>query len=213
LFPFFLAAPIVQRLPIGEPLWHKKGAMALSKARSALPPLSQPALQELALRYVGKYATTRAKLRTYLARKIRERGWDGAREPDLEVLVNRFAELGYIDDASYAMAKSRALSAGGYGKRRLADKLRQAGVNEDDGRAAFDAAEAEQVDAALRFARRRRFGPFASVPADRPEREKWIAAMVRAGHPFGLARTIADLAPGSTVDPDDLAASSQFGAN
>jgi regulatory protein len=74
-------------------------------------PLDQAALQELALRYVGKYATTRAKLRTYLGRKLRERGWEGDREPDLEVLGNRFAELGYIDDASYALGQSRSLSA------------------------------------------------------------------------------------------------------
>jgi regulatory protein len=111
------------------------------------------------------------------------------------------------------MAKSRTLSARGYGKRRLAEKLRRAGVNEDDGREAFDAAEAEQIDAALRFAQRRRFGPFASTAAEHSVREKWIAAMVRAGHPFGLARTIANLAPGSIVDPDDIATSSQFGAN
>jgi regulatory protein len=45
------------------------------RPRRALPPLDQAALQELALRYVGKYATTRAKLRAYLGRKLRERGW------------------------------------------------------------------------------------------------------------------------------------------
>jgi len=187
--------------------------MAHIKVRRAPPPLTQSALQELALRYVGKYATTRAKLRTYLARKIRERGWDGGREPDLVALADRFTELGYIDDASYAMVKSRALSARGYGKRRLAEKLRVAGVSEDDGRAAFDAADAEQVDAALRFARRRRIGPFAAAVADRPEREKWIAAMVRAGHAFGLARAIASLAPGAEIDPTNLSESNRFDAN
>lgn len=187
--------------------------MAHSKTRRALPPLTQSALQELALRYVGKYATTRAKLRTYLARKILERGWDGERAADLEALANRFAELGYIDDASYAMAKSRALSARGYGKRRLAENLHQAGVNEDDGRAAFDAADADQVDAALRFARRRRIGPFAASVADRADREKWIAAMVRAGHGFGLARAIASLAPGAEFDPINLGQGNRFDAN
>ena len=190
----------------------KKGAMAHPKARRAPPPLSQSALHELALHYVGKYATTRAKLRTYLARKIRERGWDGGPAPDLEALADRFAELGYIDDASYAVAKSRALTARGYGKRRLAENLRQAGVSEEDGRAAFDAADAGQVYAALRFARRRRLGPFASAPAERAEREKWIAAMVRAGHAFGLARTIANIAPGSAIDPTDLLESSRSDA-
>jgi regulatory protein len=187
--------------------------MALNKARRVLPPLDQPKLQELALRYVGKYATTRAKLRAYLARKLRERGWEGEREPDLEVLTNRFAELGYVDDASYALSKSRALSSRGYGKRRLAEKLRQAGVADDDSRAAFDAAEAEAVDAALRFARRRRIGPFAAETVDRPEREKWIAAMVRAGHSFALARAIAGLAPGAPIDPINLGESNRSDAN
>jgi regulatory protein len=208
-----LAAPFAQPLPNGEALWHKKGAMALSPARRAPPPLDQSKLQELALRYVGKYATTRAKLRAYLARKLRERGWDGEREPDLDVLANRFAELGYIDDASYALSKSRDLSARGYGKRRLAQKLHHAGVSEDDSQGAFDAAEAEAAEAALRFARRRRFGPFATVSPDRPEREKWIAVMVRAGHDFGLARAIANLAPGCTIDPDMLAESSRSNVN
>ena len=196
--------------PLGEAVWHKKGGMALTKARRALPPLGQTALQELALRYVGKYATTRAKLRSYLSRKLRERGWEGEREPDLEALANRFAELGYIDDAGYALGQSRSLSRRGYGKRRLADKLRAAGVGDAD-RAAADAhADGEAVAAALRFAERRRLGPFAVVAADRAQREKWIAAMVRAGHGYGLARIIADLNPGQFINVDELCGQMQF---
>ena len=53
----------------------------------------------------------------------------------------------------------------------------------------------EAVDAALRFAERRRMGPFASAAADRAQREKWIAAMIRAGHGFGLARAIPQCRP------------------
>ena len=174
------------------------------KARRALPPLNQQTLQELALRYVGKFATTRAKLSVYLARKLRERGWDGERTPDLEALADRFAELGYIDDAAYALGQSRSLSSRGYGKRRLNQRLRVAGVQDDD-RAEADAhADAEAVGAALRFAERRRLGPFASSAPDPRLREKWIAAMVRAGHGFGIAREIAWLAPGSEIDPDVL---------
>ena len=47
----------------GRGLWHKKGVMASNKARRAIPPLDRKRLDELALRYVGRYATTRAKLR------------------------------------------------------------------------------------------------------------------------------------------------------
>lgn len=174
------------------------------KPRRAPQPLTEPALQELALRYVGKYATTRSKLRAYLARKLHERGWDGDREPDPEALANHFAELGYIDDASYALVQSRSLSGRGYGKRRLTQKLRLAGVDEADSADANAHADGSAVDAALRFAERRRLGPFANAAADPRQREKWIAALVRAGHGFGLARAIAGLPPGSEIDRDSL---------
>ncbi|HEX8938042.1 MAG TPA: RecX family transcriptional regulator [Sphingomicrobium sp.] len=187
--------------------------MALSPARRTQPPLDQERLEELALRYVAKYATSGAKLCTYLARKLRERGWIGDDGPDLQALAGRFAQLGYIDDPSYAVTRSRALSARGYGKRRLVETLRRAGVSEDDSRAAFDAADLEAVDAALRFARRRRLGPFAPQDADRHQREKWIAAMIRAGHTFGLARAIASLAPGAAVDPGELSETIRLDAN
>ena len=107
--------------------------MAPIRGRRERPPLDQSKLQELALRYVERFATTRAKLREYLARKLRERGWKGEREPDLGAISERFAELGYIDDAAYALGKARSLAGRGYGKRRLVDKLRVAGVEEQDG--------------------------------------------------------------------------------
>ena len=175
-------------------------------ARRVPPPLEEQSLSELALRYAGRFATTRAKLRAYLGRKIRERGWAGERPAELEVIAARFADLGYVDDAGYALAKSRALTGRGYGKRRVVDALRVAGVDEADGAAARDHAEAEAVRAALRFAQRRRIGPYAMTSVIDPKaREKALAAMIRAGHGFGLSKAILDLTPGSQIDPDELA--------
>jgi regulatory protein len=174
-------------------------------SRRASPPLDESKLNELALRYVGRFATTRAKLRSYLARKIRERGWEGAREPDLAGIAERFAEQGYVDDAAYALAKSEALTGRGYGKRRVLENLRAAGVEEDDGASAREHADAQAVAAALRFAKRRRIGPFAAqAPRDPKEREKALGAMIRAGHSFGLARAIIALAPGADVEAEQL---------
>lgn len=199
------AAVVARRLvPVGRGVWHKKGVKTRSAARRQLPPLSPKQLQELALAYVGRYATTRAKLRFYLARKLRERGWDGADQPDLEGLADHFAELGYVDDAAFALSKAQGLAVRGFGKRRLAQKLRIAGVADEDGRAAFDHADQEAVSAALRFAERRRLGPFARSVPDPRAREKAVAAMVRAGHGFPLARAIAELPPGASFDPEEL---------
>ena len=63
----------------------------------------------------------------------------------------------------------------------------------------------EAVAAALRFAKRRRIGPFADARPRPKEREKALAAMIRAGHPFALAREIMALAPGSEIDLAELA--------
>ena len=178
--------------------------MAPPRALRRRPPLDSSRLEELALRYVARFATSRAKLRAYLSRKVRERGWSGPGEPDLDGLAERICKLGYVDDAAYALAKSQALSSRGYGKRRLNQKLLVDGIGEEDAVAALDHADAEAVESALRFARRRRIGPFAGSVPDPKQREKAVAAMIRAGHSFGIARAIAALEPGETVDPDAL---------
>jgi regulatory protein len=168
-------------------------------------PLDEKALGALALRYVERFATTRHKLAAFLQRKLRERGWEGAGSPDLEALAERFAGLGYVDDAAFALTKARTLGQRGFGRRRVMDTLRVAGVGEDDGAAARDHADGEAVEAALRFAQRRRIGPFAAAPpVDHKARDKAIGAMIRAGHAFGLARAIVELAPGEEFDRDEL---------
>jgi len=193
------------RFPLGRGVWHKNGVMAPVRARKQRPPLDQNKVDELALRYVERFATTRAKLRDYLRRKLRERGWEGEREPDLEAISERFAELGYVDDAAYALSKARSLSGRGYGKRRLDQKLRAAGVEDADGEEARSHADEEAVTSALRFAERRRLGPFAAAPyRDPKQREKALAAMVRAGHGFGLSRAIIALPPGAEIDANQL---------
>ena len=179
--------------------------MARSGAPRPRPPLDDKGLEELGLRYVGKYATTRSKLGAYLVRKLRERGWEGAGAPDIEGMADRFSELGYIDDAAYALAMTRALSGGGFGRRRLAQQVLQAGLGDADGAAARGHAEREALDAALRFAQRRRIGPFGSSGSDPKVREKGIAAMVRAGHAFAVARAIVDWPVDSHIDRRELA--------
>jgi regulatory protein len=179
--------------------------MKPSRRRRPLPPLDEAKLNELALCYVGRFATTRAKLRSYLARKLRERGWEEAREPDIAAIAERFADQGYVDDSAYALAKSQSLTARGYGRRRVAQALTAAGIEHEHSAAAREHAETEEVAAALRFARRRRVGPFAeSPPCDPREKEKALAAMIRAGHGFELSRAILALPPGTEVDADQL---------
>ncbi|HXG80887.1 MAG TPA: RecX family transcriptional regulator [Sphingomicrobium sp.] len=174
--------------------------MASQQKRRTRPPLTPAKLEEMALSYVGRFATSRAKLTAYLRRKLRERGWDGAGEPPVEQLAERLVGLGYIDDRAYALSKARALTGRGYGERRVRQALALAGINEEQGADARDLAKEEAVAAAIRFARRRSLGPFADREPDPMSRERGLAAMVRAGHRFALARAIIDLKPGENPD-------------
>lgn len=160
------------------------------------PPLDAAALDRMALRYVERYATTRAKLAAYLARKVRERGWDGP-AADIPALVARMAELRYVDDAAFAEAKAAAMARRGLGARRVREALRHAGVGADDSAALAPEVDARSEDAAMRFARRKRIGPYASVAPDRALLQKQIAAMLRAGHAHDVARRIASMPPAS----------------
>ncbi|QIK96452.1 RecX family transcriptional regulator [Sphingomonas sp. HDW15A] len=183
----------VAALPDAGGVWHKHG---VTSSRRPRPPLDRRDLDELALRYVARFATSRAKLRSYLLRKIRERGWTGDEDPPLDQIADRLSELGYVDDQAYATSLSQSLGSRGYGHRRVAGAISAAGISESDAAEALEFAEQRAAEAALRFAKKRNIGPFSAASADRPKREKWIAAMIRAGHSFALAQRIADSEPG-----------------
>jgi regulatory protein len=158
-------------------------------------PLDAPRLEELALAYVARFATSAAKLDGYLRRKLRERGWAGAEEPALAALVERFVSAGYVDDRAFAIAKAGGLLRRGYGGRRIDQALGAAGIAEDL-RAEAQGSAVAQRQAAVALARKRKFGPFGVSGLERAFREKQVAAMLRAGHPLDSARRI--------VDADDI---------
>lgn len=167
------------------------------------PPLDEDSLRELALRYVGRFATSRAKLLAYLNRKVKERGWEGEAAPDAERLVGRLSDLRYVDDSSYAVMKSAALTRRGYGRRRIEESLRADGIAEADRAEADSQARNEAWAAADRFARRKRLGPYAVERPDPKQREKSIAAFLRAGHSYETARRWIDAAPGEPPACDE----------
>jgi regulatory protein len=166
------------------------------------PPLDAEGLERLGLFYAGRYSTTRAKLAAYLRRKLRERGWSGGAPPPIERLVERFAELGYVDDRAFAAARTASLLRRGYGERRIADALHGAGVGEEDSAEARGSAEADALAAAHRFARRRRLGPYAETPPDQAARRKAAAAMLRAGHRMELVWRVLGTSPADLPEAD-----------
>lgn len=163
-----------------------------SRRKRAPKPLDKASLNDLALSYVARFATSGAKLESYLVRKIRERGVAEGEGPlDPTSIVERLIELRYIDDEAYAQSKAGSLLRRGYGARRVNEALRAAGIDES---VRYDVApsEVELRRAAIMLAQKRRFGPFFQDAIDLKRREKQIAAMLRAGHGFDAARMVVD---------------------
>lgn len=157
--------------------------------RKPLPPLDPATLDAIAVRYVERFQTTRARLVRLLRQKLRQRGWaEGEPPPDPEGVAARMVRLGYVDDAAFAAARARGLQRRGMGPGRVRQSLQAYGVEADDQAAALQGLD--PVTAAIDFARRKRFGPFGLPVADPKVRQRQLAAMARAGHGPRLAAAV-----------------------
>jgi regulatory protein len=206
-----------QRVQIPARSWQESGMSDDERPKRAkrrdrgppLPPkpLDAVKLQALALHYAARYATTAAKLRTYLQRKLRDRPWEGTSPPDAATLVARLVDLGYVDDAAWAAAKRRTMNNRGLGPRRVTQALHAAGISAVDAEpeATDDDTPDSTIASALHFARRRRLGAFAreGAASDPANARRALAAMLRAGHDHGVARRV--LAARTVAEAEALA--------
>ena len=156
--------------------------------RKVPKPLTAASLDWFALRYVERFATTRAKLRRYLQDKLRERGWAGDGVAPIDAVVERLAGLGYVDDRAFGEAKARGLERRGFGVRRVTQALTAAGLEPDLRTEIGETVDGEA--AAIAYARRKKLGPFAVSEAGPELQRKQFAAMVRAGHPFDVVKRV-----------------------
>lgn len=153
-------------------------------------------LEEWALSYLGRYASTAENLRLVLRRRVRRRLRDddegaAAARTLIDELVTRYCAAKLVDDAGYAAGRVRRDVARGRSLRRIAAGLAAKGVGASDAAAAIatlhdDAADPD-LAAACAFARRRRFGPFRTGEADR---QRELAAFARAGFSRRVAEAV-----------------------
>jgi regulatory protein len=160
------------------------------RQRKRLQPLDAERLRGLALAYVGRYATSCARLGAYLNRKIAERGWIDESTPPVAELVTQFQSLGYVDDEAFAKTRGESLLRRGYGPNRLKISLRVSGIGTDIIDRTANVDDENALAAAMVFARRKRIGPYARDPETQDNRQKMIAALLRAGHSYEVSRKI-----------------------
>ena len=162
-------------------------------------------LENIALHYLGRYASSTENLRRVLRRRVvlaaapmpadqpvdREaaHGW-------IDEILAKLQRLGMLDDANYAAARVRSLHRQGRSSRHIRGTLSEKGVDSD----LIETAVSERADAmadpefaaACHHARRRRLGPYSHKPADEVRRKRDLAAMARAGFGYAIAHKVVE---------------------
>ena len=150
--------------------------------------------------------TDRARTRQELAQALRRKG---VPEDAADTVLERFDEVGLIDDAAFAEQWVRSRHAvRGLGRRALAVELRGKGVAEDvagEALAGLDA-EAEEQRARQLVERKLRSLPSASAEQRAAAGRRLVGMLARKGYGGGLAyRVVREVLAEHGAEPDELA--------
>ena len=161
-----------------------------------------------AVDYLGRYATSRHRLREVLGR-FALRKLD-KHEPDeiaaaISATVTRCQTLGYLDDEAFAISQARSDRRQGRSQLSIRQRLRQHRLDDTTIDAALDAADQDAANgellAACRFARRRRLGPFdrrqyenvKNDQASAQRQQRQLGSLARAGFTMAISLTVIGL--------------------
>jgi regulatory protein len=190
-----------------------------AKQRQAPRPVTAASLENAAMHYMERFASSTADLRRVLLRRVR-RAAEGAGEDDdraeaetrraegaalVEALIAKLQDAGILDDRRYAETRAASLHRRGGSRRAVAARLARHGIERDlianaIGGMAEDGGDAD-LTAASAFAKRRRLGPYRPAEPSPASRQKDLAALARGGFDQNTARRILDCR-----NPDDVEA-------
>ena len=167
-----------------------------------------------AVDYLGRYASSRHKLgqilQRFADRKLTDYDADDIAAA-IQQTIDQCSQLGYLDDWQFAVTVARSQRRLGRSQAVIRQRLRQHALSDDI--IAHALAEADEnsangdLQAAIRFAQRRRLGPFAqrhSAHHQRLDAHQWkkrdLGAMARAGFSMVISQQVLDHDNPDTID-------------
>ena len=159
-----------------------------------------------AIDYLGRYASSRHKLGQILQRFANRKLTDYEADDiaaAIQQTIDQCSQLGYVDDEQFAVTVARNERRLGRSQSVIRQRLRQHALSDDIiARAIAEVDENNangDMQAAIRFARRRRLGPFAkrhSAHHQRLNSHQWkkrdLGAMARAGFSMVISQQVLD---------------------
>jgi regulatory protein len=168
------------------------------RERKAPKRISKTYLENAALYYLQRYATSAANLRRVLMRKVKRSCTFHQTEaedfaPLVDELVARYTNVGLVDDKVFAHAKVSSLRRQGHSGRSIIARLQVKGLTTAQIEAAMknvdDGNEEAEISAAHAYAKRKKLGPWRrKAITDPKDLQKEMAAMGRAGFSYEMAR-------------------------
>ena len=161
-------------------------------------------LDNAALYYVGRYASTSENLRRVLMRKVKKsaeaHGTDVKEGAGfVDEIVARFQRSGLVNDADFAASKARKMHERGKSERAIRSRLSAYGLPQQESDAALSSIQEPgkgrgetELDAAWDHARRRKLGPYRGEDARKERRVKDLGVLGRAGFGYEVARRVID---------------------
>lgn len=161
----------------------------------------EPDPESVARAIVLRRLTGAAQSRHQLAEALARKGVDDA---VADRVLDRFTEVGLIDDAEYAQMLVRSQhESRGLARRALSMELRRKGIGQEEAAAALEQVDDESEEAAARDLLRRRWrsGPGVDPVA---QSRRALAMLARKGYPPGLSsRLVREMVDHSDHDPGE----------
>lgn len=155
-------------------------------------------MERIALRYVTRYAATRAMLEKCLrrhmdkARRADEAAYpQGKAETWLTAILDKHVQKGWVNDKSLSASLLRMGRGAGHSRQKITQKMKQKGVSPALIKEVFDTESEENtadeldLNAAIIFAKKKRLGPY-RLKGNEPQKD--MARLCRAGFSPGIAR-------------------------
>ncbi|MBP5858195.1 RecX family transcriptional regulator [Marivibrio halodurans] len=213
---------------MNEPKKIREGTDSQTRPGRGTPrPATPERLEKAAYHYLERFATSAENLRRVLMRRVDRSALlhdtdraEGARAVDR--IIARFQEVGLLDDTAYAQARAASLHRQGKGVRAIRRTLMQKGVETAEIDTALstlaedialetgaDPGAGERADhrttdmaAAIRYARRRRIGPYRAAEMREASRARDLAALGRQGFDYETARRVVEATDPETLESD-----------
>ncbi|WP_377297181.1 recombination regulator RecX [Rhizobium sp. SGZ-381] len=140
---------------------------------------------------LSKRMMTRRQLSDAISRKARQK-FEGISEAQVKALAASAVAFGLdvkaLDDTAYAEIRTRSSARVGKSKKAIAQTLAQKGVDRQIVTEALS--DADDLRAAVIYARRRAFGPFRRIDLDDKQKARELSAFARQGFSYDIGARV-----------------------